>query len=182
MATETVTDAPAQGSAAAPVVPPQNQHPRSDLASLNAEALNAHFERGRQAGIAEGVKREKARAKAIRDACPGKPEMALDAISGEQDAGAVKLAYDATLRAETTAATRIAELEEQNRRKDALLAIGGHAGVGVDVSDEDVPAVDAKAVAEREWDTKPAVRKGFSSKDRYVAFRVRELNGTVVSR
>jgi hypothetical protein len=37
---------------------------------------------------------------------------------------------------------------------------------------------DAKAQAEREWDTRPTVRKSASSKEIYVLARTAELNGT----
>jgi hypothetical protein len=64
-------------------------------------------------------------------------------------------------------------------RLNTLLSIGGHAGVSMAMAaDADSPTgMEPKAQAAYEWDHKPSVRNGFSSKDNYVNIRTAELDG-----
>jgi ATP-dependent Clp endopeptidase proteolytic subunit ClpP len=143
------------------------------------------FEQGRKKGAEEATAAYADRIRTIVAICAGKPDMAINAILSGQTPEAVKLAYDSLVTAEAVQREAIGRKDVEILRLQSLLALGGHPGValGVDTGvPEDVDPgqiADPKAHAEREWDFNPKVRKGFSGKDSYVAYRVRELKGTV---
>lgn len=173
---DTTTAAPAQNQAGT------EQVTEPTVAQLRQMTAEGHFKQGHTKGIADGHIQAVERLKAIIAVCPGKPQMVIDCFLTGQSPESSKLAFDAGARAEAEAKRVQDEKDREIARLNALLATGGHSGVEIDfaaTNDEQESVLDPKAQAEREWDFKPAVRKGFSTKDRYVAFRVRELNGTV---
>lgn len=186
MATDSTvsTAVPAQTPAAGPIAANVQQgDPRErERSELKAQTDAAHFQNGRLTGQEEGRKTEMNRLDAILAVCPDKA-MALDAFRAGQSADAVRLAYDAKTAAENRALEAAAEKDMEIARLKAQIAIGGHPG-GIETdfaaSDDDgMPQMEPKAQAEREWEQKPGVRKGFSKKENYVAFRTRELTGRV---
>jgi len=186
MADSPTNAVPAQTPAAVIPAPnvPQGSPRQEEMDRLRVITEQGHFDQGRKQGAEEGRKAEMKRLDEILAACPDKA-MALDAFRGGQSADAVKLAYEAKSAAENHAAELAAEKDMEIRRLKALVASGGYPlGVDLSLSDDDDQADDgpmdaatAKAQAEREWAQKPAARKGFTSKDRYVNFRTAELTG-----
>lgn len=179
MADPNVTTPPASNPAAGAGNPPQGHDIPTD------EERRAHFQRGREAGQKEGRAEEQKRCKAIMEACPGKPQMALNAFLGGQTPEAVKLAYDEAAKEAQAYEDRIATMREQHRRDVALAANAGYEG-GLPLANvmDQEPAdgramtpEEAKTAAGNEWDRNPNVRRGFSSKENFVAIRSAELRG-----
>lgn len=162
---------------------------------LRAQEIQGYVEQGRSIGVEEGRKQERDRMKAIAEACPNKPAMALKAFIDGQNPNAVKMAFEAAAVAEAAAEQRIMQIQEENRRQVALAAQGGYpGGVGVALDDGEgtgegdegsgqrITPEAAKEAAGREWDRNPKVRKGFTSKANYVATRSAELRGLLARR
>lgn len=156
---------------------------------LSAAEIHAMQERAHVAGVEQGEKQAMTRFKAIIDACPGKPQMAVNAFIGGQTADAVKLAFEYAAAAEANADARIAQIQEENKRAVAMAAIGGYSGgvpMGIDATDDDTDGPmtpeAAKEAAAREWDRNPAVRKNRAGKESYVAVRAAELRGAFKGR
>lgn len=195
MATEASTQAaPAQTSAAVatsndpqsnppnPVTPPTQPAARTELESLRNATQQARDEASENRGFKAASDAATKRLQAIVAACPGHPQMAIDAFLSGQTPDAVKLAFEAAERVRVEAAARDEQYNMELTRLRAQLAVGGHPdGVDFGYSDTDpeAPPADPKAFAENEWDQKPSVRKGFSGKANYVAYRVRQLQGTI---
>jgi hypothetical protein len=147
-----------------------------------AEAIyNTGVAKGKGDGRAEAVET----LKRIVAVCPGDPQMALDAFVAGQTPEATKMAFDAAARVKAQADEEKAKQQAEIARLENLLATGGHAGVLLNLTgwneagDGEAPNIDPKIQAEQEWDYKPNLRNGFSKKENYVAYRVRELQGTV---
>jgi signal peptide peptidase SppA len=132
--------------------------------------------RGHKSGAAEARTDEVNRLKAIRAACPGRPEFAMDQfVAGAEPAHVVALV--GAIETETKAlAEKNAALAAQLEAAKALAA--GNPGVAAAPATEPTDKPDGtnpQALAEWEWETlKP---KGFTTKDRYVAARVAVLTG-----
>jgi hypothetical protein len=178
--------APAQTPAAESPTIPQGENPnnrQAEIARLTEKTEQGIFEQGRAAGREEGRKVELKRLNEIIAACPGRPAMAISAFLEGQSAAAVKLANDAAIVAEQRTREVEAEKDMEIRRLKAVIATGGYPdGVQMGVTDDadnDVPVVDPKAQAEREWDRNPKVRKDFTSKANYVSYRKAQLTGRV---
>lgn len=183
--------APAQTPAAGTNVSQGNPNPPVDVTALHrqqtAEAIYAQgINKGKGDGRAEAVET----LKRIAAVCPGDPQMALDAFIAGQTPEATKMAFDAAAKVKRDAEEAQAKLQAENARLENLLATGGHTGVLLNLAawnDANAAPTEAalddpaamKAHAEQEWDYKPSVRGGFTSKERYVAYRVRELQGTI---
>lgn len=170
--------APAQNTAGGTESITQNNDP------LRAQEIRGYVEQGRAAGILEGQQKEIERCKRIVDVCPTKPKMALDAFLKGQSPEAVQMAFEAASAAEAAAESRIAQMQEENRRAVALAATGGYPGgihLGAveaeEMSDGPMSPEAAKEAAGKEWDRSSKVRAGFTTKDRYVAVRKAELLG-----
>lgn len=182
---------PAQTPAAGTIVSQGNTKPPVDVTAMHrqqtAEAIYAQgVTKGKGDGRAEAI----GTLKQIVAVCPGNPQMALDAFVAGQTPEATKMAFDAAARVKAQADEERAKLQAENARLENLLATGGHTGVLLNLAGwneaNTAPAEETlddpakmKAHAEQEWDYKPGVRGGFTSKERYVAFRVRELSGTI---
>lgn len=171
--------APTPAAGTTPQVP-QGELNVNQLRQMSADGWH---EKGRQKGITEGETKAMDRLKAIMFVCPGKPEMALTAFLGGQSPESAKLAFDATAAAEAKAKEVADAKDREIARLNALIATGGYnEGIPLGAmeeagNDEGEEIADPKAHAEREWDYKPSVRKGFTSKERYVAWRVRDIQG-----
>lgn len=185
MAVETPQAVPAQNPAA--VATPSNSQgntdPVAEIAQLQKITAQGHYNNGHTKGVDDGDKRAVERLKAIMAVCPNNPAMALEAFLGGQTPEAAKLAFDAVARAEARAKEQQDVQAREIARLNALAALGGIPG-GLNMGDlqsSDEPEAEAvadpKAKAEQEWDYRPAVRKGFTSRERYVAVRTAELNG-----
>lgn len=164
------------------------------------EAVAGYIEQGKKAGRTEARSAEIDRMKAISAACGKRSDLAIETfIAGREaedvaitvkalDAEAVnnKAAIDAKeaeAKAESdklaTAQAELAKVQQQV----AFLSTGQRAlAVNADPSlavpaDSGDPKIDAKKQAESEWDTNAESRKGFSTKERYVAVRIAQLTG-----
>jgi ATP-dependent Clp protease protease subunit len=185
--------APAQNPAAGQSVtqgdnPNPNPQPVSrtqELETLRNATEQSRIQAATRRGADEATTAATNRLKAIAAACPGNPQMALDAFLAGQSPEAVKLAFEAAAKVQLEAAARAEEQSMEIARLKAQIEIGGHAGIpdmDFAASDDDGSfQVDPKVRAEQEWDQKPGVRKGWTSKARYVAVRVAELTGNLRS-
>jgi ATP-dependent protease ClpP protease subunit len=169
--------APAQAPAAGAV--------EAKPAKLTAESLremtNAGFiEQGRVKGAEEARKQERDRLISLVAACPGKPQMAIDAYLTGLGPDSIKLAFEAETRAEARASEAEKEKDLEIQRLHALIATGGSPGVAMQLAgvDDTAPTREPNAQAEWEWENKPEVRKSARSKEIYVLARVAELDGT----
>lgn len=155
------------------------------ISHFKAVAGPQYVEHGRQKGLQEAAKAATDRLRAILAVCPGKPQMAIDAFLSGQGAESVKLAFDAAAEAEGRARDEAAKAQLEIVRLNTLLNLGGHPGVNLGLAPENAEDVEEatgmepKAQAEYEWDHKPSVRRGISDKEHYVAFRVRQLKGSL---
>src|SRR5690606_17487106 len=68
-----------------------NQGSKAEIAELNQKAIEGYVARGREMGATEERQRQMERMKAIMSACPGRPDLALNAFLGGQSAETVKL-------------------------------------------------------------------------------------------
>lgn len=173
---------PAQNPAAGNIGIPQGTYATVQEAIDNFKSIQGpqFFEQGRKKGAEEAVAAFRERITAIAEACPGKPEMALNAIRTGQSPDAVALAFNATQAAENKARTEADAKDMQIVRLEALLATGGHPGVAMAMggADDAMPKREPKAQAEWEWDNQPVVRKTAKTKEIYVLARTAELDGT----
>lgn len=173
--------APAQNT----VAEAKQQDPPDESSQLVKMTNDGWFKQGKAIGAAEATTKARDRLQEIVAACPGKPQMALDAFLNGQGPESVKLAYDAEARAEARAREEAKEKDLKIKRLEALIATGGHSGVALrmesgieDDGDDSSPKRPPKEQAEWEWDNLPAARKSASSKDIYVLARAAELDGT----
>lgn len=203
MATDTQADtAQDSGAVATPTNPPPvaakkpidaaEEHAR-EMEKFRGMKAEAVFANGRSKGREEGAKAERDRLEAILAVCPGKPDMAIGAFMSGQTPDAVKLAYDEAAKVETAAKAREQALEREKARWEALAHSGGYpGGVGLDLAGDDeeeesdaggkrLDKAAATKQAEAEWNHTPRVRKGFTSKDNYVAFRAAQLTGRLAA-
>lgn len=178
------TNAPAQTPAAPNASNPQEKVHR-EIVELNDATMEKEYERGYAKGMADGAAGELARLKAICDACPGQPQIALESFQAGQTPEAVKIAFDAATRERAAAEKREKEIALEAQREIARLrnqiASGGHSGVAIGIDRdgaERAPERSPKEQAEWEWDNRPSVRQTAKSKDIYVLAREAELNGT----
>lgn len=149
------------------------------VAALNQHTLLAVRENSRRAGIEEGMAQAREMLKALYQACEKKPLLAIECFIGGVPIDAAKMRYESELardRAEEEARQR---RDAEIARLNALLAIGGHPGLGA-MPAPATPApigLDPRRQAEAEWDRNPELRAGFTTKENYVAFRAMELRG-----
>ncbi len=188
-----VAAAPAPAAAAVPATPqPPPPITSEPMPTGRLEDIVANFrqvqgaayeEKGRKDGIAQEKAAESERVKAIVTIAAGKPQLALNAILAGQSPESFKLAFDMALGVETQAKEEAWRKDQEILRLHNILAAGGHPGVAMSVDpgipDEPGNVEDPKSHAELEWDHKPSVRRGFANKENYVAWRVRDLQGTV---
>lgn len=174
---DTNTPSPAPTPAPAPVAPTAE----IQINDLNKQAVQGYINqamlKGKELGRNEGIDRMKA----IFAVCPGRPDMAINAFINGQDANTVKLAFEAAAAERAAAEQAQNALKLENARLQALIANGGSLGVNMlptGMDDEEVQ-MDPQLQAEQEWDHKPAVRRGFTSKANYVNYRKMELEGRV---
>jgi len=173
MATAT-TSAPA-ATVAAPA-------PQSERDQLTQTAIENYINRGRQLGIGEGKTSEMERMKAIMEACPGNPELAIQGFVSGQSPEAVKLAFDADKRARASLAAALEEQRTENARLQAVIATGGHPGVAMAPTSQgpSIPqGLEPEVQAEMEYDANPLIRAKNPNKKHYVLFRTNELRGNV---
>jgi signal peptide peptidase SppA len=140
---------------------------------------------GTKAAAADARAGEIARMKALVEACGGKNDLAVASFLAGQDADTAKIAADAVNKAQAESQAKLDAANAEIKRLTDLNAAGGHRGVGEKPAGGEKPAVDeedSKAVAGAEWDNDPEVRKGYTTKDRYVAVRSREIDGEFKAR
>lgn len=177
------TPAPAPAAAAPAAPAPATDAHAAELTNLNKQTVQAFVNNARTVGQQEGNEAAVERAKAIYAVCPDNAKMAIEAFIAGQQPAEVKRTYDAVASERLAAQKASEERERELARLRAELAQVGHPGVGmlpldlVDVGNE--PRLDPKAQAEREWDLKPSVREGFSSRENYVNFRKMEIEGRI---
>jgi ATP-dependent protease ClpP protease subunit len=175
------TTSPAQSTVAATDSVPVENDLSKDIAGLQKITHAGIFNQGKQAGIEVGVQQAMERFKAILAACPGKPQMAIDAIEGGHTPEAVKLAFAAEARADARAEAAAKEQQRQISTLQALVATGGTSGLSMAmgiVDSDDEPRMAPKDQAEWEWENKPSVRKTAKDKATFMFARIAELDGS----
>lgn len=160
-------------------VPEKTQETNMDL---TIESLKANhpgvFKAAYDEGFGDGQKSaapKPAGINELRAAFPDDKDFVLDQLAADAPLLAAKAAFaDLQTRRLAEARKQIAELEAKvNQLSAAQGPIAVNAAAGSAPADPDDPA----AVAASEWDTKPDVRVGFSSRDRYIRARAAELRG-----
>lgn len=173
-----------------------------EIQSMNSEQFNAYtaehpeavasfVEKGKKAGIAEAHQAEIDRMAAIEAACPGRPQVAIDAFKAGHDAEQVKLtisALDRELAAAKAAdeanakamAVKDAEIEKLKAQIGERPAVATGAQQHADPVSVDPESDDPKAVAAAEWKAnKDGCQSSFTSEAAYVGYRVADLQGRV---
>jgi ATP-dependent protease ClpP protease subunit len=174
------TTSPAQSTVAATDSVPVEDLSK-DIAGLQKITHAGIFNQGKQAGIEVGAQQAMERFKSIIAACPGKPQMAIDAIEGGHTPEAVKLAFAAEARADARAEASAKEQQRQISTLQALVANGGTSGLSMAmgiVDSDDEPRMAPKDQAEWEWEHKPSVRKTAKDKATFMFARIAELDGS----
>lgn len=126
-------------------------------------------------GFDDGIENERGRCVALAKAFASSPADILAAIESGHDVAKAKAdAYD-RMQAEA-AKTKKIDAATRNDSGDGAEFVNV-AAPEKSVDPESIE--DPKERAAAEWDTEPERRKGFSTKDRYVAYRAAELTGRV---
>jgi ATP-dependent protease ClpP protease subunit len=175
-----IVNSPAQETVAAADSAPVDTL-KNDIAGLQKITHAGIFNQGKQAGIEVGAQQAMERFKSIIAACPGKPQMAIDAIEGGHTPEAVKLAFAAEARADARAEASAKEQQRQISTLQALVATGGTSGLSMAmgiVDSDDEPRMAPKDQAEWEWEHKPSVRKTAKDKATFMFARIAELDGS----
>jgi ATP-dependent protease ClpP protease subunit len=175
-----IVNSPAQETVAAADSAPVDTL-KNDIAGLQKITHAGIFNQGKQAGIEVGAQQAMERFKSIIAACPGKPQMAIDAIEGGHTPEAVKLAFAAEARADARAEASAKEQQRQISTLQALVANGGTSGLSMAmgiVDSDDEPRMAPKDQAEWEWEHKPSVRKTAKDKATFMFARIAELDGS----
>jgi ATP-dependent protease ClpP protease subunit len=136
------------------------------FAKANPTALDEFTKPARQEGHAAGVKAEKDRIDAIVNACPDRPQIALESIKAGHDTAVATAAYAKSLVNELT------ELKKQKGKSDgaepADVVAPGSATAGVD-------AGDLKAKFTAEWKSLGAAdRAKYGKEANFVAYKIYE--------
>jgi ATP-dependent Clp endopeptidase proteolytic subunit ClpP len=120
----------------------------------------------------------------LKAAFPEHSGFIVDQIGANATMAEAKAAFADVLKAEHATAVAAKDAEIARLTKVAGLVTSGAAGVSTEATPA-APAApaaqpdgsDPKALAEWEWDNKPESRTGYSTRDRYVAIRTREISG-----
>jgi ClpP class serine protease len=160
-------------------------------------------QRGYKRGTTSATESELARFKAVREACNGNDTLACDLFAAGKDAEDAKLTLAALAKTEAKAkadaeaataalAAKDAEIERLKAQAGTQGAIGTSVAAAQAAKEENKqapakPETDdrkalaawAKESAGFEWDNDATVRTGYSTKDRYVAFRSQQLLGNL---
>lgn len=151
------------------------------FAAENPSAVAAYIEQGKKTGDLDA----RERAKAIRAACAGNDGLALDTFIAGRDASDAAAAVAAVAKARTDADATIAAQAKEIDKLKAQIGTQGAIGTAGAIAEaaKEAPGKpdesDHKAVAEWEWANEKDKAKGFTSKERFVAFRTQELKGTM---
>lgn len=155
---------------------------KTELAELTQQAVENYISRGRALGFGEGKAAELDRMKAIVEACPGNPELAIQAFVTGQDPAAVKLAFDADKRARMQLSEQIEKAQLENARLQAVIAAGGHPGVAMAPSATG-PAIpqglEPEVRAKLEWEGNQLIRAQNPDEKAWILFRTNEIKGNV---
>ncbi len=189
--TVVTTAPPAQPPVAAPAANPQ----QGEVARLTDTAIQTFIARGKSLGYAEGRAMMMNEFREIVSACPNRPQTAINAFLGGQNAQTVKLIVEAEQNAEIAANKRnegqeieILRLRAEQARLMELNAIGGHPGVpqanvyapAANAGTELREGLEPEAQAKLEWDSDPILRAKHNNKERnYILFRTNQLKGNV---
>lgn len=152
------------------------------ITALNQQTIQTYIDRGRTLGQAEGRQMERDRLKSLMDACPGKPELVMNAFITNQGPEAAKMVYDATVNAQREAESRASADKVEIARLQALVATGGHPGVNLSMnSAPSIPeGLSPEAQAELEYDGDPMIRaKTNNNKKQWILFRANQIKGGV---
>lgn len=156
----------------------------NEVQKLTQQAIEGYIARGRQMGQAEGRQAEQERMRAIVAACPNRHDIAINSFLAGQGAETVKLVYDAAMSAAAEAQARNAQKDVEIARLQAVVATGGHPGVGFQAvaTNESKPQLShltPEQQAKMEWDSDAMIRSAHASEKTYMAFRVNQLKGLV---
>jgi ATP-dependent Clp endopeptidase proteolytic subunit ClpP len=183
MADTSVQAPPAPTPAAATVPVSQGSPPQSEVVKLNQQAIQGYIDQGRSFGRAEGIKIEQDRMRALIAAAPGRSDLAIQAFLAGQDSATVAMIANAEATAEAKANQKAAEQTVEIARLQALIATGGHSGVGMGVSAAEtaVPVgLEPEQQAQMEWDSDAILRaRHNNNKKAYTLYRVNQLKGNV---
>jgi len=185
--TPTMADTPNQ---VAPAQPPvagvtSNSGQGETVKALNEQAIQGFIDQGRQLGRAEGRKEQLDRMRSLAAACPGKPQIAINAFLAGQNEDVVRMLNDVETRAESEARQKTSAMEVEIARLQAQIATGGHPGVSIAIappsgSPTAMPDdMDPEAQARLEWDSDPILRAKNANKETWMRFRVQQLKGNV---
>lgn len=175
------TSTPAQNPAAGANVP-QGDKSAETIVALNQQTIQSYIDRGRTLGQAEGRQMERDRLKALMDACPGKPELVMNAFVTNQGPEAAKMVYEATINTQREAEARSSADKVEIARLQALVATGGHSGVSINLnSAPSIPdGLSPESQAELEYDGDPMVRARVNNnKKQWILFRANQIKGGV---
>jgi ATP-dependent Clp endopeptidase proteolytic subunit ClpP len=166
---------------------PMNAEAFAKYAAENAEAAEVKnlIAKGHKAGHADGYADARKDLASLVAAAPARIEDAVKAFDKGQDLDTFKAIADAAdaekSKADAVIAAKdaeIARLTAEAEQAKALVGTQAAVGTGATQTTAAIAEGDHKAAAAAEWDTDPEVRKGFSSKDNYVAYRESVLAGT----
>ena len=156
--------------------------PVNDIQVLNQQAIEGYIARGRTLGYQEGRSAEIERMKQITAACPGKPDLAINAFISDQNAATVKLAFDAANAMQAQMNDSLRESNREVARLQAVIATGGHPGISASMGESASPAVpgglEPEAQAKLEWDSDPMIRAQNTEKS-WLLYRTQQLSGNV---
>lgn len=182
--TAVVTSAPAQPPAAGTNAVPQGNQ---EAIKLNQQTIQAYIDQGRSIGRAEGAKAEQDRMRAIMNAAPGMPEIAISGFLAGHSEQTVGMIASIQAQANAAAQEKAAGMEVEIARLQNLVATGGHPGVSAQVftgpketGNEVMAGLEPEAQAKMEWDSDPMLRaRNGNNEKAFTLYRVNQLKGNV---
>lgn len=147
------------------------------FAADHPEAVEGYVQQGYEKAKAE-LTPKPALVADLKAAFAGHRDFVLDIIDGNPSMEQAKAKFaDHAIEQIKAKDAKIAELEAKLAKStDGQAGVGFTASASANVAPDDS---DPRAVAEYEWDNKPELRQGFSSKETYTFYRMNELAGRV---
>ena len=142
-------------------------------AAANPEAVQAFVKQGQTAGVADGIKAERARVVAIMDACKANHGLADKAIRSGAEVDQVALAVETS---DAAAAENKRLSDELAKAKAQAAHVAGDTPVIGTTKPEAGKPADAKAAAKAEWEgMTEEQRDRWIDEDIFVRVRAREI-------
>jgi ATP-dependent Clp endopeptidase proteolytic subunit ClpP len=152
------------------------------FAAANPDAVAPFIQQGATQARAELSK--PATVNELKAAFPTHTGFIIDQLGANATMAQAKAAFADVLAADHVKALAVKDEELVQIKKVANIVTSGASALNTEQTPANPAAValpdekDPKAVAAWEWDTNPKCHKGYSTKERYVAVRSRELDGT----